>query len=95
MTKIVIKSPRYAGMHAQNTDMLNLIGAAHGNPGLKNWPDAGFPPVKIQDISVWVRPIERVPGKKSSKHRVMCMCPKCGHVLSAGRLHQHVCKEGK
>jgi hypothetical protein len=88
---MIIESPRFPGWHAQNTDMLNIIGAAHGNPLLKKWPDAGFPPVVIQGISVWVRPIRRVPGKKSSAHRVMCECPKCGKVLSVGRLHQHVC----
>ena len=31
---------------------------------------------------------------KSSRHRVIAICPGCQRHLSAGRLHQHICKKG-
>lgn len=82
-----IESPRYVGYPAQSTDMKILLGQG------KNWPDAGLPVQVVQGVKVWVKPIVRVPGRKSSKHRVMCECPNCNTILSVGRLNQHVCKE--
>lgn len=86
--------PQYRDRPATNTDMLLILGEIHQAtfPGGKQWPDAGLPPTVVQGVKVWVNPIVRVPGRKSSKHRVMCECPGCGTVLSAGRLFQHVCK---
>lgn len=91
-----IQSPRLASQHAQHTDMKLLLAEAHKNPGLvggAKWPELGLPPTIIQGVKVWVERMVRVPGKKSSKHRVLCECPGCKQVLSVGRLHQHVCKK--
>lgn len=60
------------------------------------WPDAGMAPRMIDGIKVWVTPRAEKANKalgvkKSSTHRVLCECPTCGHVLSAGRLFQHSC----
>jgi hypothetical protein len=55
-------------------------------------PLEGLPQREIQGIQVWVVPhVPHPNGRKSSKHRVLCACPNCGRVLSAGRLHQHKC----
>lgn len=89
------KSVRFEGRNAQHTDMLMLLSEAHQRNFLENkkWPDEGLPPTTVQGITVWVKPIVREPGKKSSKHRVLCKCPTCGQEMSAGRLFQHVCSE--
>jgi hypothetical protein len=74
-----------------------------GLPYKAKLPKEGMEPRVIQGVKVWVTPfvpkmgIDRWSGKivkiKSSTHRVMAECPDCGMHLSAGRLHQHVCKE--
>lgn len=84
-TKTVM-SLRYPRQRASSPDMFQHF----GQPGSK-WPDAGLPAREIQGITVWVNPIVRVPGHKSSKHRVRCRCPSCGTEVSMGRLDQHVC----
>jgi hypothetical protein len=64
-------------------------------------PIEGMEPRIIQGIKIWVKPVPLIAifqkhagyGKKSSKHRVMAECPQCKREMSAGRLHQHVCKE--
>ena len=51
-------------------------------------------PSRLEKIEVWVAPL-RLPNPrrwKRSTHRLMARCP-CGQVLSAGRLHQHVCNK--
>lgn len=57
-------------------------------------PAAGLPPRYIQGIKVWVTPLTASPGlrRKRSTHRVLAECPSCHQILSAGRLHQHVCR---
>lgn len=99
MKHIGFRSPRYEGRPAHTGDMQLLLAQAHGNMALvggSKWPELGLPPVQVQGVKVWVEPFQRRPGvRKSSKHRVMCECPNCGHVLSAGRLFQHVCKTAK
>jgi len=45
---------------------------------------------QARSVMVWVSPAKVGRTYKSSQHRVMCECPHCGDVLSAGRLHQHV-----
>jgi hypothetical protein len=63
-------------------------------------PKEGMPIRKIQDIQVYVRPSydykknnPLIKVRKSSTHRVIAICPSCGRHLSAGRLHQHICKQ--
>lgn len=94
MDKKMIKSPRPGQGHAHTADMVKLLSEAHQREVRKggHWPDEGLLPVTVQGFMVWVVPIERIPGKKSSRHRVLCECPGCGVVLSVGRLHQHKCK---
>lgn len=62
---------------------------------------------KPVEIRTWVTPhvpkfgkrwngSDWVPARvKTSVHRVRCACPGCGTELSAGRLFQHVCPEGR
>jgi hypothetical protein len=81
--------------YCHSPDMMLLLAQAHNVPMLygNKWPEAGLPPIVLQGIKVWVKPFVRTPGRKSSAHRVMCECPSCGKVMSAGRLFQHVCKK--
>jgi hypothetical protein len=72
----------------QSNEVFETLGVAG-----THWPDAGLPARVVQGIKVWVAPKVVRPGRKSSKHRVMCACPGCGRVFSVGRLAQHVCKE--
>lgn len=46
----------------------------------------------VAPIDVWVAPLRQPNPKRHrrSTHRLMARCA-CGKVLSAGRLHQHVC----
>lgn len=54
--------------------------------------------VYVDGVEYWIAP--RVPAPPVSgaphqhrhrkPHRVMCRCPKCGKVMSAGRLPQHL-----
>lgn len=49
-------------------------------------------PVEGSDTSIWIDNVEVWIDPKIDKrrrHRVMCRCPHCGWVGSAGRLHQH------
>lgn len=60
-------------------------------------PAAGLPPRYIQGIKVWVMPLyppTLPPGqhRRRAAHRVKAECPTCHQVLSAGRLHQHMCR---
>lgn len=76
---------------ARNVDMIKKLGLH-----TTRLPDAGMEPQMVDGIKVWVtpraEPMDRARGvRKSSTHRIMCECPKCGHHLSVGRLHQHSC----
>lgn len=51
------------------------------------------------EVSVWVIPLvyprqRTSTGRvlKRSDHRVLCECPGCREIVSAGRLFQHVCR---
>lgn len=72
-------------MHSD--EMLETLGVVGGK-----LPKEGLEARDIQGIKVWVEP-SRPPanGRKSSRHRVLCQCPNCSQILSAGRLHQHKC----
>lgn len=93
----VICDPQYPQFTAHSRAMRVLLGLA---PEAK-LPREGMEPRIVQGIKVWVTPLMgphrqyygwgRVRTVKSSTHRVLAECPSCGRVLSAGRLHQHVC----
>lgn len=75
--------------NAQTRDMMRKLGV-EGN----YWPDEGMSPRMVDGIKVWVTPRAPKAGagvRKSSTHRVLCECPGCGDVMSAGRLFQHKC----
>lgn len=76
------------GRNALSSAMQLLLGVTNGK-----YPAEGLPPRIVQGVKVWVEPLPPAqPGqKKRSTHRVKCECPKCGHVMSAGRMHQHKC----
>lgn len=75
--------------YAHTRDLFALM----GHPNAAKWPDAGLPARAVQGIWVWVLPRNPPePGaRKSSRHRVRCLCPSCGREVSAGRLSQHTC----
>lgn len=87
--KYTIKDPESAHGWPAGEDVIKKM------LGLKiaRLPDEGMEAQILQGVPVWVEPIKRLEGKKSSKHRVKCRCPGCQKVMSVGRLHQHVCKE--
>jgi len=60
-------------------------------------PEGLLPPKEVQGIMVYVNPLvgEKPAHGKRHTHRVMAICPDCGKHMSAGRLHQHVCKKVK
>lgn len=89
-----ITDPRYPqhNWHVQSSGMKILLGL---DPKAK-LPVEGMPAREIQGITVWVEPLKGAApthGKRHA-HRVMARCPVCSHEMSAGRLHQHVCKQG-
>lgn len=97
--QLFIQSPRWPGRNAHSSEMRELLGL--GAKG--KLPVGSMPKRLIQGIEVWVEPQTDLGtcqrwGKtvkvKSSAHRVMARCPCCGEAMSAGRLHQHVCKAG-
>lgn len=73
----------------QSGEMLELLGLRSGG----HLPDAGMPERIIDGVRVYVREKSDNGGKKSSKHRVMAICPGCDRHISVGRLGQHVCGE--
>ena len=57
-------------------------------PGRAAFPADGVDQsVFVDGVEFWVGP--KVPGR-GQHHRVMTRCPKCGDVLTAGRLPQHL-----
>ena len=68
-------------------EMMETLGLKAG----AHLPPEGMPERLIQGVKVWVTPYVEGRPRKSSIHRVMCKCPSCERVLSAGRLHQHIC----
>jgi hypothetical protein len=89
---------QHPAWNMQHSELRHLLGVK----GTKLPPEA-MPPRLIQGILVWVAPAletgtrvvyGRTRKIKSSQHRVMARCPCCGESVSAGRLHQHVCKSG-
>jgi hypothetical protein len=88
-----------AGRNMWSGEMMKALGLKPGG----HLPSEGLPEREIQGIRVYVKPA--TPTKittnvfgthiwKSSKHRVIAICPGCERHLSAGRLHQHICKTG-
>ena len=77
-------------------EMMETLGLKPGG----HLPKEGMPEREIQGIRVYVKPAnEPIIGKyythRNTKHRVIAICPGCNRHLSAGRLHQHVCKGAK
>lgn len=100
--KIYLPNPAAPQWNAHSNDVRKMLGL----PDKAKLPIEGLPPRIVHGIKVWVEPeppsrLSGVCGEpwthrmvKSSKHRIKAECPHCGWVGSAGRLHQHVCKEG-
>lgn len=85
----IINDPARPYWNASSPRVLELLGIEG------KIPVEGLPPRKIQGIMVYVNPLagEKPKHGKRHTHRVMAICPVCDKHLSAGRLHQHVCKE--
>ena len=91
MTKHKFVNLRNPRCHAHSADMMKKLGLTK-----QRLPDAGMEARMVDGIKVWVTPRAEPANKaldvrKSSTHRVLCECPTCGHVLSAGRMFQHNC----
>lgn len=69
--------------------LLPLLGIPAGG----HLPSAGLEPRSVLGVTIYIRPAYEPTGYKSSRHRVMVVCPTCAKHLSAGRLHQHICPE--
>ncbi len=92
-----LRDGRQIEMRAHASLMKTLLGL----PLKSKLPAQGMEPRVIQGVKVWVEPAPdpvfinkwgRTRLLKRSTHRVMAECPDCGKHLSAGRMHQHVCK---
>lgn len=83
---LTIRSRKYRG-DMQSGEMMETLGLRSGG----HLPPEGLPIRVIDGIEVFVKPAKpKEPGqRKSSKHRVMAICPTCKRVISVGRLHQH------
>lgn len=76
-----------------NSQMTKFL-AAFGLTGKSKLPVEGAAPRIVQGFKMWINPLV-MPNPtrwKRSTHRLMAECPNCHRTLSAGRLHQHVCK---
>lgn len=88
MKKLV--DPNYPRWNAHSRHVTAMLGL---KPGEK-LPAEGMEARLIQGIKVWVEPIGPALARgRRMTHRVKAECPDCHKVMSAGRLHQHVCKE--
>jgi hypothetical protein len=54
-----------------------------------NLPREGVLPIVVRGVRLWIEPAR---GFDVRRHRVRAECPACGQEMSAGRLHQHVCR---
>ena len=81
--------PGRESRNAHSHVMKELFGLRPQQP----WPAEGMKPRVIQGILTWVAPLSAEPdvGRRRCRHRVMARCPDCAMVLSAGRMHQHLC----
>jgi hypothetical protein len=94
MKKVAIPDPRDRRFSAQDPGFKLLFGLKVTD----KWPIAGienedgstknvFVEGDYGRVNLWVDPLRRGQYKG---HRLMCRCPVCGGVMSAGRLQQHV-----
>ena len=92
MNKFIIPDPNRGNWNAHSPAMKQYFGLQPNDP----WPANGLPARVIAGIKVWVAPLSpNSADRRSRLHRVRAQCPLCNAVLSAGRLHQHVCKLSK
>ena len=93
--KVFIPNPWDPRYNAHSHQVLVMLGLKDR----QKIPVEGIAPKIIHGIKVWAEPLvgEAKVGPlgrrwRRSNHRVMAECPICHRVMSAGRLHQHVCK---
>lgn len=76
-----------------NAQMVAFL-AAFGLTAKSKLPVEGAAPRDVCGFKMWIEPLEMpnpTPWKRN-KHRVKVECPNCHRIMSAGRLHQHVCR---
>jgi len=86
-----------SGYKARTEEVMEML-------GVKQLPPEGMECQNVQGLMVWVKPapepryypessafIGRRKIIKTSKHRIMVICPGCHKNVSAGRTHQHRC----
>jgi endogenous inhibitor of DNA gyrase (YacG/DUF329 family) len=84
---LYVRDPMHHGWKASSVQLLKMMGFADGRA-----PSLGASPMMVQDIMVWVVPLDfdrNYLYRHRKEHRLMAKCPKCGKVVSAGRLQQH------
>lgn len=101
-TRTMIAIPHHADpkRHAQDASFKHYFGL----PSTAKWPRDGIQDAQgaTRDVWVggsygrvrlWVQPVQfdHIPTsyRLLPMHRVMSQCPRCGTVMSAGRLQQH------
>ena len=82
--KAALSSPRWPKYFMDNRDVQNLLGKNRGN----HLPDQGFE-LLHNGVTIKCDPIQRTPGRKSSKHRVHYFCA-CCKWIPLGRANQHL-----
>lgn len=92
--KTMLRDPDYMlafGRDTQRNAHSPAVKAMFGLRPEQKWPERGLPVRRVQGINVWV--LSKDEAKQTKKfHRVRAECPHCGETMSAGRMHQHVCK---
>lgn len=81
----MLKSKKYENWPMHSGEMMQELGLKSGG----HLPAEGMPERTINGVTIYVLPAEPSTGRKSSKHRVMAICPVCNRHMSAGRLNQH------
>jgi len=90
MHPCTIRKPGHPEWNANSGDLHELLGLDR----TADLPAEGMPEREIQGVRVYVKSKSDDPEvSRSRPHRVYCVCPMCEQHMSAGRLHQHVCKE--
>lgn len=87
MHPCTIRKPGRDDWNAQSGDMHELLGLGR----TADLPAEGMPEREIQGVRVYVKPLDPATSHHRP-HRVYVICPMCEKHMSAGRLHQHVCK---
>lgn len=102
---MTVKSTEYNAILRETFGLKSRYGTGERNVKVllgvdpdKKWPVEGIGMRVVNGWKVWVDPLVgevKRNGWRSFRrgtHRAKAECPTCGQQMSAGRVHQHVCK---